>query len=217
MNRENAARDAQLAAEIEADVGKEHVGEVYAEAFLGAAGAAGRTEILIDEFDSFISDVLDRFPAFEEVLTSGLVSHENKLAILDRVLGERASGVFLSFLKVVSGHGRLDCLRAIHRQTHELYDKIRGRIHVRVSTAAPLDDVLARRITDSLRGLLGGQPVLEWIADPDLIGGAVLRIDDTVYDGSIATQLKIMRKQMIDRSVNEIQSRRDRFRYPAGN
>ena len=52
--------------------------------------------------------------------------------------------------------------------------------------------------------------------DPAVIGGAVLRIDDTVYDGSVANQLQSIRQQMIDRSVHEIQSRRDRFRYPAG-
>ena len=52
---------------------------------------------------------------------------------------------------------------------------------------------------------------------PALIGGAVLRVGDVVYDGSIANQLQIIRQEMIDRSVDEIQSRRDRFRNPAGN
>ena len=45
----------------------------------------------------------------------------------------------------------------------------------------------------------------------------MLRVGDTVYDGSVATQLAQMREQMINRSVHEIQSRRDRFRHPDGN
>ena len=51
---------------------------------------------------------------------------------------------------------------------------------------------------------------------PELIGGLVMRVGDTVYDGSISTRLNKLRQQMIDRSVHEIQSRRDRFRSPEG-
>ena len=45
----------------------------------------------------------------------------------------------------------------------------------------------------------------------------VENLGDTVYDGSIAGQLKKLRHQIRDRSLHEIQSRRDRFRYSAGN
>ena len=72
-------------------------------------------------------------------------------------------------------------------------------------------------IAESLRAKLGGEPIFQQETDPSLIGGAVLRIGDTVYDGSIANQLQNLRQQMIERSAHEIQSRRDRFRNPAGN
>ena len=128
------------------------------------------------------------------------------------------SPLLVNFLKVVARHGRLDCLRAIHRQTHVLYDKLRNRIPVRLTTAAPLEPG-----DGSSRSPRACAP--SWAASrfsnrrpiPSLIGGAVLRIGDTVYDGSIANQLQNLRQQMIDRSAHEIQSRRDRFRYPAGN
>jgi F-type H+-transporting ATPase subunit delta len=45
----------------------------------------------------------------------------------------------------------------------------------------------------------------------------VLRVGDTVYDGSVATRLARIRDQMIDRSVHEIQSGRDRFGSAEGN
>jgi F-type H+-transporting ATPase subunit delta len=119
----------------------------------------------------------------------------------------------VNFLKVVSHHGRLDCLRAIHSQILVLYDKLRNRVPVRLVTAAPVDDATALRIAENLRALVGGEPILERQVDPDLIGGAVLRVGDTVYDASIANELKMVRQQMIDRSAHEIQSRRNRFRY----
>jgi F-type H+-transporting ATPase subunit delta len=217
MSDDRATRDAQLAAEMAADVGVEHVASVYADALLGAAETAGQTEAVLDEFDELVAQVLDPFPALERVLASALIAHEDKAGILDRVLGARASPTMLHFLKVVSRHGRLDCLRAIHRQARGLYQKMRGRVVVQVTSAAPVDDSVAEQIVRSIRPLLDGEPVLRRSVDPKLIGGIVVRVGDTLYDGSIAAQLKNVRQQMIDRSAHEIQSRRDRFRYPAGN
>lgn len=215
MAQDAEARDARTAQQIDADVTVEHVGGVYAEAFLGAAAAAGLAESLLLELDSLLADVLDPFPEFERVLASAMVSHEEKVRILDRTLGPRASPLLLDFLKVVSRHGRLDCLRAIHRQAHELYDRMRGRVRVRVSTATPLSDDLAARIAGSLRPLLGGEPIVEQVVDPALIGGVVVRVGDTVYDGSVANQLENVRQRIIQRTAHEIQARRDRFRHPA--
>jgi F-type H+-transporting ATPase subunit delta len=212
---DSTARDARYAARWDADVGVEHIADVYAKALLGAAQSAGQTQTALDDLDSLVGEVFEQFPRLETVLGSALVAHEDKLGILDRVLRGRVAPVLLDFLKVVSRHGRLDCLRAIRRQAHVLYDVMQGRVRVRLVTANPVDASLAAQINDQLRALLGGEPVLEQVVDPEVIGGAVLRIGDTVYDGSIANQLKTIRQQMIDRSVHEIQSRRDRFCNPA--
>ncbi len=213
----SSPRDAEFSAQFHADVAVERIADVYAEALLGAADAAGRTESLLQEFDSLVADVLDRFRPFEQVLNSGLISHEEKIAVLDRTLASRASSLLLDFLKVLSRHGRLDCLRAVHRRFHAAYDRARGRVPVRVTTAAAISDQLVAQIAQRLGTAVAGQPVLEHRVDPQLIGGAVVRVGDTVYDGSIATQLENVRQQMIDRSAHEIQSRRDRFRNSAGN
>lgn len=216
MAQDSQARDAQLSAQIDADVGVQHVGTVYGEAFLGAAEKAGQTETLLAEFDSLVADVLDRFPGMETLLASALISHDEKVDILDRTLGALASPMLLDFLKVVSRHGRLDCLRAIHRQMHVLYDRMRGQMTVQVSTAVRLSSDVAGRIAQNLKDVLEGQPIVQEVVDPDLIGGVVVRVGDTVFDGSVATQLESVRQRMIERSAHEIQTRRDRFRYPAG-
>jgi F-type H+-transporting ATPase subunit delta len=215
MAQDSEAHHARTAAQIDADVTVEHVAAVYADALLGAAENAGRTEPLLAELDSLVADVLDPFPELEEILTSGVISHEEKEGILDRTLGSRASPLLLDFLKVVSRHGRLDCLRAIQRQAYERYDRMRGRVRVRVITATPLADDLARRIAENVRSLIDGEPVLEQVVDPNVIGGVIVRVGDTVYDGSIASQLEDVRRRMIQRTTHEIQTRRDRFRHPA--
>jgi len=200
---------------MEADVGRRHIGAVYADALLSAADRAGAPDAVIDAFDATVSDVLDVFPAFDQLLASALISHEDKIAVLDRVFGPRVPEVFLNFLKVVSRHDRMDCLRAIHAETHALVDRLRGRVPVELVTPVPIDDAAATRLRDQIAKLIGGQPVLSRRVDPELIGGAVLRVGDTIYDGSVATQLKNLCQQMVNRSADEIQSRRDRFRHPA--
>jgi F-type H+-transporting ATPase subunit delta len=216
-SRDITAEDARTAAQIEADVGVEHIANVYANALLGATEGAGQTAAVLADFDAVVAEILDRFPKLEAVLASMLVSPEEKSALVDRVLDGRVSVVLVNFLKVVARHGRLDCLRAIHCQTHALYDKLRNRIPVRLTTATPLGPAAVEHIAESLRAKLGGEPVFQQDTDPGLIAGAVIRIGDTVYDGSVANQLQKLRQQVIQRTTHEIQSRRDRFRSPAGN
>jgi F-type H+-transporting ATPase subunit delta len=216
MAQDLHARDAQLVAQLDADAGREHIADVYAEAFLGVGQDAGRVEELMEELDSIISEVLNVFPEFEGVLGSALIPHEEKLALVDRVYAGRVSNDMLNFLRVLSRHGRMDCLRAIHRQAHRQLQRLQGRVPVQVVSAVPLDDRLLGLLGEQLRKIIGGEPVFDQVVDPDIIGGMVVRVGDTVYDASVTAQLKQLRQQMIDRSAHEIQSRRDRFRYPAG-
>ena len=59
------AREAALVTAYAADASREHVGDVYAKGLFGAAEKAGQTEAVLEELDSFLTDVLDRFPRLE--------------------------------------------------------------------------------------------------------------------------------------------------------
>jgi F-type H+-transporting ATPase subunit delta len=187
---------------------------VYAQALVAAAEQAGVTDEVLAEFNSFIDDVLDRLPKLDAVLNSQFVDENAKEAMLQKAFGTQASPVFLSFLKVVARHGRLDMLRLIHLAFHEEYNRVRNRVRVMVSTAQPLDAAAEQSILRALQARTSAQPILEKQVHPELIGGIVLRVGDRVYDGSIATQLEKLREKMMTRSVHEIQSRRDRFSSP---
>jgi F-type H+-transporting ATPase subunit delta len=193
------------------DTGAWRTAAVYADALVAAAEKAGTTDAVVQEFDSLVDDVLDKLPKFDSVLTSGFVDEDVKEAMLQKAFAKQASPVFLSFLKVVARHGRLDMLRLIHMSVHEEYDRVKNRVRVLVSTAEPLDAAAEQAIAQEIERRLQLQPILDKQVRPELIGGMVLRIGDRVYDGSIATQLERLREQMVTRSINEIQSRRDRF------
>ena len=53
---------------------------------------------------------------------------------------------------------------------------------------------------------------LRSVINPEVIGGLVVRVGDTVYDASVSTQLRNVCRQMIERSTQEIQSRCESFR-----
>jgi len=198
------------------NVGALRVASIYAKAFIEATEKAGQTDALVEEFNS-VAAALDQFPKLETVLGSALIPHEEKTQMLDRIFGSRLSSMVLNFLKVLSAHGRLDIARAVRQQLQKLHDELRGRVRVQLHTATPLEESLSRNLEGSLRRILGGEPKVDPAVDAALIGGIVLRVGDTVYDGSVARQLHQVREQMINRSIHEIQSRRDRFRHSGGN
>jgi len=193
------------------DITAQQVAAVYAKAFLGAAESAGNVDSLVEELDSLVDDVLAKFPEFEKLLASQFVSHEERCALLDRVLGGRAQETMLAFLKVLSAHDRLNLLRAIRKAVRNQYNEMRGRREVLVTTAVELDDQLRSELEAQLRRMLKLEPHLTIATDPSLLGGAIVRVGDTVYDGSVATRLRQLRTQAIDRTVEQIETSRERF------
>lgn len=188
----------------------QHLGDVYAKALLGVTEAAKNTEAVLDEFDSLVQDVLDRLPDFDGLLCSPRVSHAEKEALLDRAFGGRMSGPLLNFLKVVSRHGRLDCLRAMRRSFKRLIDELRGRVAVRVTTAHPLTAEEIALVGERLQARVGREVVLNSEVDPDVLGGIVVRIGDTVYDGSVRNQLERMRQDTMSQTLDKLRRDVDR-------
>ena len=171
------------------DVRSQQLAGVYAKAFLGAADKSGQTSERISEFDELVA-LLNQFPEFEKLFASAFIKHEDKVGIFDRVLASRLSSAMLDFLKVLSAHGRLGILREIHRQVHAQHDAKLGKVRVQVTTAMPLSPADSENLIPRLRAMLKGEPMVQWSVDPALIGGVVLRVGDTVYDGSVARQLE---------------------------
>src|SRR5262245_31655452 len=133
------------------DAGRQHLGSVYAKALLGAAEKAGQTDQVVEELEAIVSDVLDKLPTLEEALRTPRLTHEQRLPILDKAFGGRVSATLLTFLKVLSRHSRLDCLRAIARAARKQLDAARGRVEVLVESVTPLSNPLRERITGRLK------------------------------------------------------------------
>src|SRR5262249_10185343 len=159
------------------------IARVYADAFLNAL-PADQVGQALEEFRSFIDEVLDKNPDFERLLTSDTVSRDQKVALIDRVVAGRGSELFTNFLRVLARRDRLNVLPIILAQCDIEYEKRSGRKRVQVVTAQPLSDAMLAKIRDRLASTMSFEPVIEPAVDPDLLGGLRLRIGDTVFDGS---------------------------------
>lgn len=189
----------------------QRIAGVYAKAFLAVAAAAGKTEALVAELDAFVRNVLDRHPDFQRLLASAFVSREQKAAIIDRVLTGRVADELVVFLQVVSRHDRLDHLRPIHRAVGRQYRAARGRVDVVLRVARPMDGPSRQDLMTALQRTLGADPVVTEVTDPALIGGLVVTVGDTVYDGSVRTRLARLRETMVQRCVEAFVANRARF------
>jgi F-type H+-transporting ATPase subunit delta len=193
------------------DSDTQRIASVYAEAYLAAAATAGKTETLVRELDTFVGRVLDAHPDFQRLLESTFVSHEQKVAVIDRVLGGRAAPELAVFLKVLCRRGRLDHLRPIRQALNQQYRAARGQVDVVLRGAQPLGEALRQDLAIALRQALGAEPAITEVTDPTLIGGLVVTVGDTVYDGSVKTRLAQMRESMVARCVAAYETDRARF------
>ena len=197
------------------DTGAMQIAAAYALALYNAATTGKQVDAVLEEYDSFVHDVLDNNPDFERTLSSTIIARGDKAATIRRIVEGKASTAFLNFLLVLNDHGRLALLRPALREVHSIHDARLGRIPVEVSAAVELDAAERQAISATLRGAIGGEPVIHSRVDPSLVAGLVVRIGDKVYDGSVRTQLRRLREQILQRSTHEIQSRRVQFSPPA--
>jgi len=92
---------------------------------------------------------------------------------------------------------RLSALPAISRSLDKMIEDKAGRVSADVISAKPLDASQLSQITTALEKLSGKKVTISKREDPDLLGGVVAKVGDTVYDGSLRTQLRTIRDELI--------------------
>jgi F-type H+-transporting ATPase subunit delta len=211
--------DLQTAARVSSvmdDPGVKSIARVYAVALLDATPAAELPNLL-EEAQSFVADVLDPNPAFERLLCTPATLLGAKLQFIEQVVSPRCSPLFTNFLRVLARHGRLDVVRAVVAALVHEQEVRSGKVRVQVRSATPLSDGARQAIAQRLAASLSAEPILEESVEAGLLGGLVIRVGDTVYDGSVKNRLKQLRAKLRERCLNEIQRGRDRFRHSEGN
>lgn len=185
-----------IAHETVLDTGAEQLGKLYAQALVGSADAAGVADEVLSQLGQFVDEYLAGSPQLVAALASPRIAEEDKARVIDRLLGEEFHPILIKFLKVMGRRGRLGHIAAVRTAADSLRDEMLGRTIAEVRTAIPLEESLRQTILDRITAATGKQVRLVEIVDPQLVGGMVIRVGDTVFDGSVANQINKLSKNV---------------------
>src|SRR5262249_13857856 len=186
---------------------------VYAEALLNAATKQGKGDVILEELDALVHEVFRTQPVLEAALASGAVRRHRKEEFIHKGFGPPADPMFVDFLLDPTRHDRLHLLRGVWSCYRELLDERHRRMRVKVRAASPLSAEQEERLRSDLRSTFELEPILDVKIDPKLLGGMIVQVGDWRYDGTVRARLEQLRNQLLVKSHDQIQSRRDRFSY----
>jgi F-type H+-transporting ATPase subunit delta len=174
---------------------EDRVVDGYASALLSVAEAEGAVDEVEDELFRF-GRTLESSNDLRDALIDPALPEERKKALLQDLLGERASPATIHLLELVVAQGRARQLDAIAKRVSELAAERRRMVVAEVRSAVELSEDERRRLTEVLEGATGKQIELKVIVDPEVIGGAVARVGDQVFDGTVRTRLEAARERL---------------------
>lgn len=192
------------------DTDQQLLGDVYAKALMGFAQESGQVDQFVDQLTGVV-DVLDEVPKLKIALESPRIPSEAKAKMLETAFQGKVSQELVNFLKIVANKRRFDCLGAMAAASRRMQDEMAGRVQATLTTAEEVEDSVRVKISDRLSNLLGKQVSLSAAVDPEIIGGMVIRVGDTVYDASVANQLNQVRAKAIKSASDAIREKLDRF------
>ena len=192
------------------DTDKASIGDVYAKALLGAGQKSGKMDELLEGLDG-VANVVNQLPKLRSALESPRIPVESKQALLDKAFGGKLNKDLLNFLKIIGSKGRFDCLTQISDSATRIYDEMSGNVSAEVITAEAIEDSVANQIASQLESALGKKVTVKTTVDPSIIGGMVVRIGDTIHDGSVVSQLNQVRTKAIKRTSDAIRGSLDKF------
>ena len=150
----------------------------------------------MDQLNALV-EVVQGHEALRSLVVNPSIALTEKKVILGKITEAlQASGLLARFLDVLAEKERLDHLALIARVYAELVDNHLGIVNAEVTTPVRLNPGQAAELEKSLREATGAEVRISKKTDPELLGGAVTRIGDVVYDGSLRGHLARIRERL---------------------
>jgi F-type H+-transporting ATPase subunit delta len=131
------------------------------------------------------------------VWESPAIPAEQKRRLLDAIAGQ--SGTLRpvrNFFAVLIDHGRIPMLAQIARQFETELNTQLGFVEAEVTSSRPLSSEEKQGLESQVATITGKKVRARYSTNPELLGGALVRVGSTIYDGSIRGQLQKLKEQL---------------------
>jgi F-type H+-transporting ATPase subunit delta len=172
----------------------EEIATVYARSLFEVAKESDKLDVVREQLGQF-TDALEGDRELQVFFFSPYFSTEEKKDGLGKVIdgGEPA---IINFLELLVEKHRMPALFRIRRNYDQLWEHENKLLPVEITSAIELDDEIAQRIGDQIGEQTGQRVELTKTVDPDIIGGLVLRVGNSILDASIRNRLDNLRKNV---------------------
>ena len=168
----------------------------YAKAVFDIGSQQGGLDKLGTDLRTF-ANAMKESPELTSALTSPAIARSDRRKVVDGVL-QRIGVVstMRNLMYLLLDHERLGSVPMISRELDRMIEAKAGRVSAEVVSAKPLEPAQLSELVAVLEKLSGKKVSVQKREDPELLGGVVAKVGDTVYDGSLRTQLQIMRDEL---------------------
>jgi F-type H+-transporting ATPase subunit delta len=168
----------------------------YARALLDIGREEGQVRRVLSEGERF-AGLLDDAPVLREVLEASHINRRDKQAALEGTVSRAEFlPVTMNFLRLLVDKRRMNILPQILSELRRMVEELEGVERVEVVSAAPLPEAQREFLKSVLEKRTGKKIELEETLDPAVLGGMVVKVGSTVYDGTVRTQLVQMRENL---------------------
>jgi F-type H+-transporting ATPase subunit delta len=174
----------------------ETIARNYAEALFELAERHEGVEVY-GEGVELVALLLEENDDFRRFLETPRIDLAEKKDVVRRVLGKALPEKLVNFVLITLDKRRQRLLRAIAREYKGLMDEHFNRVHVEVTLARTLDERSIEDIEKGLTKALGQTAIPHVRVKPGILGGAIFRTGDTIYDGSLRRRLDGMRRRLL--------------------
>ncbi len=168
----------------------------YANALADVALAQGAADAALKQ----LNDVAAAFAASSElrnVMASPAVPREAKHGVIEKIAARAGAGkIIRNFLFVIADHHRTHILPEIVAAFEGVIRQRQGVAEAEISSAVELSAGQKKKFAQTLERITGKKIEAKYSLDPTLLGGAVVRVGDTIYDGSVRSSLNEMRARL---------------------
>ena len=172
----------------------EEIAEVYARALFEVATEHDKLDVVRDELGAF-ADALAESRELQTFFFSPYFSTEEKKEGLHKSVTGADESV-ANFLELLLENHRMPVVFRVRRDFDRLWEEENKLLPVQITSAVELDPSVADRIGDEIGRQTGRTVELTSTVDPDVIGGIVLRVGNSILDASIRNRLENLRKQV---------------------